>query len=102
VPIGNEKYVFERDAEGRALCDVWIEDHIEAFLSVDYLYRKFDGKMEPLAVMAEPKDTTESRWQAEDMADLRTEYTKTVGKKPFNGWNAATLREKIEQHKVAA
>lgn len=31
----------------------------------------------------------------EDLADLREDYTEIVGKKPFPGWNAETLREKI-------
>ncbi|WP_246504706.1 hypothetical protein [Microvirga antarctica] len=30
-----------------------------------------------------------------DLAELRVEYEKLVGKRPFMGWDAATLREKI-------
>lgn len=30
-----------------------------------------------------------------DLTVLRAEYQKVVGKKPFGGWDAATLREKI-------
>lgn len=30
-----------------------------------------------------------------DLKALRAEYKKATGKNPFNGWNAATLREKI-------
>lgn len=29
------------------------------------------------------------------VAPLRAEYERVVGKKPFNGWDAATLQEKI-------
>jgi hypothetical protein len=32
---------------------------------------------------------------AEDLTALRAEYAEKVGKRPFNGWDAATLREKI-------
>ena len=31
----------------------------------------------------------------EDLAALRDEYREKLGKNPFNGWDAATLREKI-------
>lgn len=39
---------------------------------------------------------------AEDLAALREEYTAVVGKRPFNGWDAATLRGKIAAHLSAA
>lgn len=32
---------------------------------------------------------------AEELAGLRAEYKKVKGKKPFNGWDADTLREKM-------
>lgn len=31
----------------------------------------------------------------DDAKDLRAEYTRLAGKKPFMGWDNATLREKI-------
>lgn len=31
----------------------------------------------------------------EDLPALRAEYREKLGKNPFNGWDAATLREKI-------
>jgi hypothetical protein len=31
----------------------------------------------------------------EDIASVRDEYERALGKRPFNGWDAATLREKI-------
>jgi hypothetical protein len=40
VPIGNEVYRFEPDAEGRRVCEVWLESHVEAFLAVPHLYRE--------------------------------------------------------------
>lgn len=33
--------------------------------------------------------------EKDDIADLRAEYAEKFDKKPFNGWNADTLREKI-------
>ena len=32
---------------------------------------------------------------AEGLTALRDEYERALGKRPFNGWDAATLREKI-------
>lgn len=32
----------------------------------------------------------------DDLTELRAEYQEVVGKKPFHGWDASTLREKIE------
>lgn len=32
---------------------------------------------------------------------LRAEYEKVIGKKPFNGWDADTLRAKIADHRDA-
>lgn len=34
---------------------------------------------------------------AEDLTALRAAYLEATGKRPFNGWDAATLRSKIEQ-----
>lgn len=31
----------------------------------------------------------------EDLAELRETYERILGKRPFNGWDAATLRDKI-------
>lgn len=33
----------------------------------------------------------------EDIAALRSEYEKVVGKRPFHGWNAEKLRQKIDE-----
>jgi hypothetical protein len=41
-----------------------------------------------------------ARKQPGDLAPLRAEYEAVVGKKPFNGWDAATLREKIAAAKA--
>lgn len=36
------------------------------------------------------------------IAKLRSDYERVVGKKPFNGWNAEQLREKIAAAKAKA
>lgn len=36
----------------------------------------------------------------DDLADLRAEYGEVVGKRPFMGWDAETLREKIAAAKA--
>lgn len=55
VAIGNEKYTFEPDAEGRKVAEVWLEPHIEAFLAVPHLYRKLADEAE---AETEAKPTT--------------------------------------------
>lgn len=35
----------------------------------------------------------------DDLTDLRAEYQEAVGKKPYHGWDADTLREKIAEAK---
>ena len=35
--------------------------------------------------------------EADDMAELRAEYQRVVGKRPYMGWDAATLREKMAE-----
>lgn len=35
----------------------------------------------------------------DDMAALRAEYTDVIGKRPFHGWDAGTLRAKIDEAK---
>lgn len=39
--------------------------------------------------------------QADDMGELRKEYQEVVGKRAFNGWDAATLKAKIAEAKGA-
>lgn len=36
----------------------------------------------------------------DDLADARAEYESVLQKKPFHGWDVATLREKISAAKV--
>lgn len=38
---------------------------------------------------------------ADDLEPLRAEYQAAVGKKPYHGWDAAVLREKITEAKAA-
>lgn len=35
--------------------------------------------------------------QTDDLAALRAEYQDVLGKRPFNGWDAGTLRKKIAE-----
>ncbi|MPZ36675.1 MAG: hypothetical protein GEU95_01210 [Rhizobiales bacterium] len=44
VPIGNEKYEFLPDANGRRVAEVWIDSHVESFLAVPHLYRKLEDE----------------------------------------------------------
>lgn len=37
---------------------------------------------------------------ASDIKALRAEYQKLVGKRPFNGWDADTLKAKIDEAKA--
>lgn len=39
--------------------------------------------------------------QGDDLSDLRKLYQKVVGKKPFNGWDAETLADKIAEAREA-
>lgn len=44
---------------------------------------------------AEPVKKAPAKAKGDDVAALRAEYTQKLGKRPFGGWNADTLREKI-------
>ena len=44
-------------------------------------------------------DSTGTGGTADDLEQLRAEYQAAVGKKPYHGWDAATLREKIAEAK---
>ncbi|WP_422366405.1 hypothetical protein [Pelagibius sp.] len=57
-----------------------------------------DGK----TLVTNPADTLEGGQEDDDLAALRAEYEEAVGKKPFNGWDADTLREKIAAAKAAS
>lgn len=41
----------------------------------------------------------QARQEDEELSALRAEYQEVVGKRPFHGWDAETLREKIEEAK---
>ena len=90
VPIGNEKYTFELDAKGRRVAEVWLEDHIEMFLAVAHLYRPVKDLATPLAVVGTPPPS-------DNLVALRAEYHNVTGKRAFNGWNVAALRERIAE-----
>lgn len=36
----------------------------------------------------------------DEMAELRAEYERVIGRRPFMGWDAATLRQKIAAHEA--
>lgn len=44
-------------------------------------------------------DSTGTGGTADDLEQLRAEYQAALGKKPYHGWDAATLREKIAEAK---
>jgi hypothetical protein len=48
-----------------------------------------------------PKEAKAPAPKADGIAELRKEYERVVGKKPFNGWDAKTLGEKIEAHQAS-
>jgi len=48
------------------------------------------------AATLEPTSTGST---ADDLEQLRAEYQSAVGKKPYHGWDAAILREKIAEAK---
>lgn len=90
VPIGNETYRFEPDAHGRNVAEVWLESHIESFLAVSHLYRPV---RDDAALSAKPAAIVTV--SGDDLGLVREEYTRVMGKKPFNGWDVATLRAKM-------
>lgn len=53
----------------------------------DRLYGRRDMQAKPLP-------------ETDDITFLRAEYQRVVGKRPFNGWDAATLRKKIAEAKA--
>ena len=46
------------------------------------------------AAKARP-ETTEEMPPQDELALLRAEYERVLGKRPFNGWGADTLRQKV-------
>ena len=59
-------------------------------------YSTADLKAEKPQVETKPKPQA----KASDLTDLRTQYAGIVGKRPFNGWDAATLTQKIAEHRA--
>jgi hypothetical protein len=61
------------------------------------------AKAEPPAeVIAKPVEVTSEPAAVEDLAPLREEYQAKVGKRPFMGWDAETLRAKMAEADVPA
>lgn len=46
-------------------------------------------------------ETNEVYEPEEDLTALRVEYQDVIGKKPYHGWDAETLREKIREASLA-
>lgn len=40
VPMGSETYVFQPDAKGRRVAEVYADSHIRCFLAIPHLYRE--------------------------------------------------------------
>lgn len=55
----------------------------------------YDTRVEQAAPEAEPAPAP-----VDEMAALRAEYEEALGKRPFMGWDADTLREKIAAAKA--
>lgn len=68
-----------------------------ALQAQDPRYATILGKLGSKGAIPAPK----ARKPVEDMAALRKEYQEIVGKRAFNGWDAATLKAKIAEAKDA-
>lgn len=67
-----------------------------AMKAKDRRYARVFGKMGYETADLVPGDPTK-----DDLADLRATYEKVVGKRPFMGWDAETLAQKIAEAKAA-
>jgi hypothetical protein len=56
-----------------------------------------EAPKDPPAVV-EPQPTAHAA--PDDLSDLRAEYERVVGKRPFNGWDAAELHERMAAHQA--
>ena len=72
--------------------DLFTAPHRDAHILVAIGKAKMER--EPGSI-APPPPGLVAKVQGNELADLRAEYQRRVGKRPFNGWNATTLREKI-------
>jgi len=72
---------------GREPSDVTSEDGI----------RRLSGHVEFAKVTAKEVETEAGEGEKDDLAEARKDYADVFGKKPFNGWNADTLRAKIAE-----
>ncbi len=63
---------------------------------------RFSRIFEKMGYDTKPMVAAETAVEApvDDLADLRAEYGEVVGKRPFMGWDAETLREKIAAAKA--
>jgi hypothetical protein len=59
-------------------------------------YKIIDARFAPAEQEAEAERSEDAAAdQADAMASLRVEYERALGKKPFMGWDAETLKAKI-------
>lgn len=56
-------------------------------------YMTRDMRAQPEPVVVEPA----TPWIDDELTGLRAEYQEAVGKRPYHGWDADTLREKITE-----
>jgi hypothetical protein len=54
----------------------------------------------PKGPLQRQASTAESEPAPNDIAALRLQYREVIGRGPFMGWDAATLREKIGQYRT--
>lgn len=89
--LGDKSYsvagAADEDEEAALLARGW-------HLSKDGLWDKFDHD-------GDGKSGGSKKQEGGDLAALRAEYQDLAGKRPFNGWDEATLREKIAELKEA-
>ncbi|MFC7399580.1 hypothetical protein ACFQU1_20415 [Chelatococcus sp. GCM10030263] len=51
------------------------------------------------AHFADQDQAAQQRAREEELHELRAQYQDVIGKKPYHGWDAETLREKIAEAK---
>jgi hypothetical protein len=61
----------------------------------------YETRDQVVAEPAEPRKQADAANPQQELATLRQRYKDVVGKRPFNGWDAGTLIEKIEAHQAA-
>lgn len=76
---------------------------IERKIARVYIAQKRAREMTNEEIPPQPKSApkaVQTDDAANETADARADYERVVGRKPFYGWDAATLREKIAAHQA--